>query len=211
MKHRKAAALMGLATTFMVAGTLFVPSRAEAAPVLQDPPTRTMWVIGRGNVQVIPLHDAPEALGKAMKRLPTGSPVEVFTDQLYNKYWYKTSEGFYAHVNYLTDVDPATIEGAVGGGVATDVDYEREAELLEKYGDLGLVSNLMAGIVNIGYTMDMVRDAWGNPDTTTILETTALGDNVQWIYSGREDRNPKTTTTLKFDYRKKVIDIKAEK
>ena len=209
MKHRKAAALMVLATTFMVAGTLFVPSRAEAAPVLQDPPTR--WVIGRGNVQVVPLHDTPEPLGKAMKRLPTGTPVEVFTDQLYNKYWYKTSEGFYAHVTYLSDVDPATIEGAVGGGGATDVDYEREAELLEKYGDLGMVSNLMAGIVNIGYTMDMVRDAWGNPDTTTILETTALGDNVQWIYSGREDRNPKTTTTLKFDYRKKVVDIKAEK
>jgi hypothetical protein len=73
------------------------------------------------------------------------------------------------------------------------------------------VSKIMNGAVEIGFTMDQVKDAWGNADSTTILQSTAMGDIVQWVYSGRGDTNPRTTTRLKFDERKKLIDIQAEK
>ena len=82
---------------------------------------------------------------------------------------------------------------------------------MQKYGDLGIVSKILNGAVEIGFTMDQVRDAWGNPDSTTELQSTALGSIWQWVYSGRGDRHPRRTTTMKFDERKKLIDIKTEK
>jgi hypothetical protein len=211
MKHRKAVALMAIATVLMVSGSLYAAGTSKAAPAVQDTPAKTMYVIGRGNVQVIRLYDAPDPLGKTMKTLPTGMPVEVLTDQLYNKYWYKTTEGFYAHVLYLSETDPAAMVADQAGDPTTEVDVERENELLVKYGDLTIVSKIMAGQVEVGFTMDQVQDAWGNPDSRTELQSTALGSIWQWIYSGRTDRNPRNTTTLKFDERKKLVDVKTEK
>ncbi len=77
MKLRKAAVLLALAAVVMTAGTLIMPSDAQADPVLQDPPTKTMWIVGRGAVLVVPLYDEPNPLGKAMKKLPAGTTVEV--------------------------------------------------------------------------------------------------------------------------------------
>ncbi len=206
MNHRKAAALMAVATVLMIAGTLCPTASVQA----QDPPTKTMFAIGRGQVQVIRLYDKPEPLGTTMKEVLTGMPIEVLTDQLYNKYWYKTTEGFYAHVLYLTEEDPNAEDVGMEGG-QTQEEIEHENALLQKYGDLRLVNLILTHQIQMGFTMDQVRDSWGNPDSTQELESTALGSTWQWIYSGRGDRNPKNTTTLKFDYRRKVVDIRVEK
>ena len=211
MKHRKAVAPMALATVLMVSGSLYAAGTSEAAPAVQDTPAKTMYVVGRGTVQVIRLYDAPDPLGNTMKTLPTGTPIEVLTDQLYNKYWYKTTEGFYAHVLYLSETDPAAVVADQAADPEADVNIERENALLVKYGDLTMVSKIMIGQVEVGFTMDQVRDAWGTPDSTTELQSTALGSIWQWVYSGRTDRNPRKTTTLKFDERKKLIDVKTEK
>ncbi len=208
MKHRKAAALMAVATVLMVAGTLCPTAIVEA----QDPPTKTMFALGRGQTQVIRLYDKPDPRGTTMKQIPTGLPIEVLTDQLYNKFWYKTTEGFYVHALYLTEADPSANVAEAGAEAGQqEVDSERENELLQKYGDLGLVSKILAGVVEMGYTMDQVRDAWGGPDSTLALQDTAMGTIWQWVYSGRGDRQPIKTTTLKFDERKKIVDIKTEK
>jgi hypothetical protein len=166
--------------------------------------TKTMYAMGRGTIQVIRLYDRPDPLGKTMARVLAGTEIKVFTDQLYNKYWYKTDNGYYAHIRYLSETNPMA-EAATGGEETTQVDTERESALLTKYGDLTLVRKILSHQIDIGFTMDQVLDSWGQPYSREVLQSTALGDRVQWRYEG--DRK----TYLIFDERKKVVEIRADK
>jgi hypothetical protein len=203
MKYRIISSIFSAAALVLVVGVLVVPKTAQAEPAIQDPPSKTMFVIGHGPVQVLRLYDKPDPMGKTQKTVPVGMPIEIYTDQMYNNYWYKTTEGFYAHRYYLSETDPNL---AVAAPEEEDVDSverrRREDELLEKYKDLIMVTKILQGRIEIGFTMDQVRDSWGDPDSWRVLETTAMGDRVLWEYDSTPRRG---ATRLTFDYRKKLI------
>ena len=136
-------------------------------------------------------------------------PVEVYADQMYNKHWYKTVEGFYAHSYYLSHTDPHLMVVSQDTGVTDDPDQQRREDLLlEKYKDIVMVGKIMRGECEIGFTQEQVRDSWGDPDTWRVLETTALGDRVLWEFDSTETRG---SARLTFDYRKKVVNLVIEK
>jgi len=194
---KRNSSLMLSAAAMMVAGLLSFPMNARA-----QQSTKTMYVVGRGTVQVVRLYDKPDPLGTTMKSLPSGSPIEVYTDQLYNKYWYKTSEGYYAHTLYLSDTDPNAEPGAAEGP-KTSEEQKREADLLEKYKDLDVVNNILVGNVKPGMTMSMVADSWGQPDDKRLLQGNAAGDEWLWIYD-----NAKHRADVQFDYRQRVAEVR---
>lgn len=201
MVHRSNKGLTALVAIALASA--FVLAAASEAPA-QEPATKTMYAVGRGNIQVVRLYDKPDPLGTTMEKLLPGTEVVVLTDQLYNDYWYKTSGGLYAHIRYLSESNPMAEMGAEQGA-QIDYDAERENALLAKYSDLGIVQKILAGQIDIGFTMDQVRDSWGEPDSTNLLESTSLGDRWQWRYEGDKK------AYLFFDERKKVVEIRADK
>ena len=209
MKSRIILASFCAAALVMVAGSLVMSRSALAESADQDPETKQMFVLGRGSVQVLRLYDKPDPLGKSQKIVLVGMPIEVYADQMYNKHWYKTVEGFYAHSYYLSHTDPSLMVVSQDTGVTDDPDRQRREDiLLEKYKDIIMVGKIMRGEVEIGFTQEQVRDSWGDPDTWRILETTALGDRVLWEFDSTETRGP---ARLTFDYRKKVVNLVIEK
>jgi len=201
MVHRSNKGLTALVAIALASA--FVLAAASEAPA-QEPATKTMYAVGRGNIQVIRLYDKPDPLGTTMEKLLPGSEVVVQTDQLFNNYWYKTSSGLYAHIRYLSETDPLA-EMAAESEQQVDFDAERENALLAKYSDLGIVQKILAHQVEVGFTMDQVRDSWGQPDSTTLLESTSMGDRWQWRYEGDKK------AYLFFDERKKIVEIRADK
>ncbi len=200
MKHRIAALWTG--TALMLALSLLaVPADADAQQ--EEQATKTMYIVGRGSVQVVRLYDEPDPLGTTVKTMVPGQPVDVFTDQLYNKYWYKTSDGLYAHSLYLSDVDPTAMVEGGSGEELTDAQKRREDELLEKYQDIQVVNDILLGNVRPGMTMEMVRDAWGAPDDRRQLESGATGDIWLWVYDNKERR-----VDVRFDHRQRVAEIR---
>lgn len=208
MKYRIISSIFGIAALTLVACALVIPRTAQAEPAIQDLPTKTMFVIGHGTVQVLRLYDTPDPLGKTQKSVLAGMPIEIYTDQLYNNYWYKTTEGFYAHQYYLSETDPNLAAEAVETPELTPELQRREDEMLEKYKDLVLVGKIIRGDIEVGFTMDQVRDSWGEPDNWRILESTALGDRVLWEYDPLPNRG---AARLTFDYRKKLVNYVVEK
>jgi len=212
MKCRIAVTLAGIAAIVMIAGTVVLPDSARAATVLQaqeqEPALQTMWVVARGRVLVLRLYDTPEVLGKTMATIPAGQTIEVHTDQMYNKYWFKTKEGYYAHSYYLTDVDPA-FDPAAERAAMSEEQLQRENELLDKFGDLRWVSLILSHEIQIGMTMEMVTESWGRPDDFNVIQTSMGRDEYTWTYyTPPGDRK---RTVVKFDYRKVVIDIATDK
>ena len=209
MKSRIIFASFCVASLVMVAGSLNVSRSVLAESVDQDPGTKQMFVVGRGNVQILRLYDKPDPLGKQQKVVLVGMPIEVQTDQMYNKHWYKTVEGFYAHSYYLSNTDPNLMVAVQDAVASDDPDrMRREDILLEKYKDIVIVGKIMRGECEIGFTQEQVRDSWGDPDSWRILETTALGDRVLWEFDSTEARGP---ARLTFDYRKKLVNLVIEK
>ena len=199
MKHRgnhdwTAPVALALAVAFLL---------SAAPPVGAQTETKTMYAMGRGIVQVIRLYDEPSPLGKTVERVLPGTEIKVLTDQLYNKYWYKTEAGHYAHIRYLSETDPMA-EVAPSEGTE-EIDPERENALLAKYGDLAIVQKILSHQIEIGFTMDQVIDSWGQPYNREILQSTALGDRVQWRYEADKK------AYLIFDERKKLVEIRADK
>jgi len=201
MKHRIAALWTG-AVVMLAVSLLAVPAVADAQQ--EEQATKTMYIVGRGSVQVIRLYDEPDPLGTTVKTMVPGQPVEVYTDQMYNKYWFKTTEDLYAHSLYLSDVDPTAVTEGEQSEEMTEAQRRREDELLQKYQDLQVVNDILLGNVKPGMTMEMVEDAWGPPDNRTILETGATGDIWLWTYDNEERR-----VDVKFDHRKRVAEIRA--
>ena len=167
---------------------------------LAQPSTKTMYTVGRGSIQVIRIYDAPDPLGKTVQTLVPGNEVEVYTDELHNKYWYKTTEGHFAHSLYLSETNPL-IEAEERGDVP--VDRAREDRLMQKYRDIAIVNNIMVGNVQIGWTQDMVVDAWGDPDSRELLRSDVQGDIWMWLYD-----NPERKVDLVFDHRQRVAEIR---
>ena len=201
MKHRIAVLWTG-AVVMLALSLLALPSDAVAQQ--EEQATKTMYIVGRGPVQVIRLYDEPDPLGTTVKTMVPGQPVEVYTDQMYNKYWYKTSEDLYAHSLYLSEVDPtAQMEGG-GEEELTEAQRRREDELLEKYKDIQVVNDILVGNVKPGMTMEMVEDAWGQPDDRRMLESGPTGDIWLWVYDNEERR-----VDVKFDHRERVAEIRA--
>ncbi|MFO7768144.1 MAG: hypothetical protein R6W82_04185 [bacterium] len=202
MKHRIAALWTG--TAVMVALSLLaLPADADAQQ--EEQATKTMYIVGRNDVQVIRLYDEPDPLGTTVETMVPGQTVEVFTDRMYNKYWYKTSEGHYAHSLYLSEVDPTVSAGSgEAGEELTEAQREREDELLEKYKDIQVVNDILVGNVKPGMTMEMVEDAWGQPDDRRILESGPTGDIWLWVYDNEERK-----VDVVFDHRKRVAEIRA--
>ncbi len=184
-----------LTVAFMLASAPDASAQAEA---------KTMYAVGRGTVLVVRLYDKPDPLGKTMEKVLPGTQIKVLTDQLYNKYWYKTDTGLYAHIHYLSETDPMA-EVAATQDVAAEADTEREGALLAKYSDIAIVQKILNHQIDIGFTMDQVRDAWGQPYDTKILESTSLGERWQWRYEADKK------AFLIFDERKKLVDIRADK
>ncbi len=61
---------------------------------------------------------------------------------------------------------------------------QKEAEIIRKYGKAAL-EQMKSGIVKIGWTTDMCKEAWGKP-TDINVTTTQYGTTTQWVYgSGR--------------------------
>ncbi len=206
MKSRIILASFCAAALVVVAGSLVMPRGAMAESADQDPETKQMFVVGRGPVQILRLYDNPDPLGKTQKIVLVGMPVEVYTDQMYNKHWYKTVEGFYAHSYYLVHTDPNLMVVSQDTGVADNTDrQQREDELLEKYKDIVMVGKIMRGEIEIGFTQEQVRDTWGDPDSWQVLETTALGDRVLWEYEPNDRNRLGGSARLTFDYRKKLV------
>ena len=201
MKHRIAALWTG-AVVMLALSLLALPSDAVAQQ--EEQATKTMYIVGRGPVQVIRLYDEPDPLGTTVKTMVPGQPVEVFTDQMFNKYWYKTSEGLYAHSLYLSEVDPTVEMGGSGEDEMTEAQRRREDELLEKYKDIQVVNDILVGNVKPGMTMEMVEDAWGQPDDRRMLESGPAGDIWLWVYDNEERR-----VDVKFDHRERVAEIRA--
>jgi|GEM_PF-1712641 len=204
MKYRIISSIFIAAALTVFSCALVLPESAQAETAIQDPPTKMMYVIGHGAIQVLRLYDTPDPLGKTQKTIPVGMQVEVYMDQLYNKYWYKTTEGFYAHQYYISETDPNLAAIPEAAEELSPEQQRREDELLDKYKDLVIVGKILRGEIEIGFTMDQVRDSWGEPDNWRILETTALGDNVLWEYDAQPGRG---ATRLTFDYRKKLVNM----
>lgn len=209
MKYRMISSMFSAAALVLVVGVLAVPKTTKAGPVFQDPPTRTMYVVGHGPVQVLRLYDQPDPLGKTQKVVPVGMPVEVYTDQLYNKYWYKTTEEFYAHQYYLTEIDPSLAAAEEAVEEISPEDRQREDELLAKYMDIEIVSMILRKEIRVGFTQDQVRDSWGEPDSWHLSKTTAMGDEVMWEYDALPGK--RGAARLSFDYRKKLVNYVVEK
>lgn len=210
MKQRIAISLAGIATVVMIAGTFAVASRAQAEPVFQEqePALKTMWVVARGSVIVLRLYDKPDPLGKTMVTIPAGQPIEVFTDEIHNKHWFKTKDGHYAHSYYLTDVDPAYDPEAERAAMSSE-EMARENELLDKGYSISDIALILSNEIKIGFTMEMVMDAWGNPDDT-LIKSTAMGrDEFTWTYYSPPGGRKRTV--LSFDYRKVVYQIATDK
>lgn len=208
MKNRISASLFSLVAMALVVGTFLLPEPAMAQEQEQEQAdVQTMWVVARGEVLVLRLYDEPDPLGKTQKTVPAGSELKVHTDQVYNKYWYKTTEGFYAHSYYLTNVDPSYDPEAQRAQMS-DEERQREGELMDKYNNLSIVSDILSQRIQIGFTMEQTMESWGNPDDQRISPTT-MGDNYVWTYY-----NPPggiKRTVIKFDHRKKIISMQTDK
>jgi len=179
---------------------------AAAPPTGAQTETKTMYAVGRGTVQVVRLYDKPDPLGKTMEKVLPGTEIKVLTDQLYNKFWYKTESGLYAHIRYLSETDPMAEEGGAESAVAAEeADTARENELLAKYSDMTIVRKILNHQIDIGFTMDQVIDAWGQPYDRKILESTSLGERWQWRYEADK------RAFLIFDERKKIVEIRFDK
>jgi hypothetical protein len=189
--------------TAPVALVLTVAFMLAAAPQA-GAQTKTMYAAGRGTVQVVRLYDKPDPLGKTMERVLPGTEIKVLTDQLYNKYWYKTETGLYAHIRYLSETNPMA-EDVESESAPAEADPERESELLAKYTDMTIVKKILSHQIDIGFTMDQVIDSWGEPYDRKILESTSLGDRWQWRYEADKK------AYLIFDERKKLVEIRADK
>lgn len=208
MKSRIILASFCVTALVIVTGSLVLSRSALAEPADQDPETKQMFVMGRGPVQILRLYDKPDPLGKSQKIVLVGMPIDVYTDQMYNKHWYKTVEGFYAHSYYLSNTDPNLMTVSDDTGVTGDPDIQRREDLLlEKYLDIVMVGKIMRREVEIGFTQEQVRDAWGDPDSWQVLETTALGDRVLWEFEPNDNNNLKGSARLTFDYRKKLVNL----
>ncbi|MFC1628872.1 hypothetical protein ACFL3H_07145 [Gemmatimonadota bacterium] len=206
MKRRIGIALVGAATLVMLVGIFSFPVQVKAQQ--QDESTvKTMWVVPRGAVLSLRLYDKPDPLGTTMKTVPAGLPIEVETAEMYAKYWYKTTEGYYAHFYYLTDVDPA-FDAAAERATMSEADLQREDELLQKYPNLARVAEIMGQRVSIGMEMEMVIDSWGRPDDQRTVPST-MGDTFTWTY----DTPPGglNRTVIKFNEVKKVISIATDR
>ncbi len=167
-----------------------------------------MWVVPRGQIMVLRLYDEPNPLGTTMATIPAGMEIKVHVDQMYNKYWYKTEEGYYAHRYYLTDVDPAYDPEAERAQMSQE-DLAREQELLEKYNDIRIVNAIMAQAVpQVSWTMEMVIDSWGNPDDRQTIEK-PMGSEYTWIYY--EPPGGINRTVIKFDHRRVVINVATDR
>ncbi len=206
MKRRIGIAFAGAATLVMLAGLFSFPTQVRAQEQ-DDAGVQTMWVVPRGEVLILRLYDEPNPLGKTQKIVPAGQPVEVETAEMHNKYWYKTTEGFYAHFYYLTDVDPAHDPEAERDAMSDEMRV-REDELLKKYNNIQLVQTILSQKTEIGMTMAMVMDSWNAPDDTITIPGT-MGGTWSWIYY-----TPPTgfkRTVIKFNEAKKVISIQVDK
>jgi len=206
MKRRIGIAFAGAATLVMLAGLFSFPTQVRAQEQ-DDAGVQTMWVVPRGTVLILRLYDEPNPLGKTQKTIPAGQPIEVESNEMHNKYWYKTSEGYYAHFYYLTDVDPA-LDPEADRAAMSDEMRAREDELLKKYNNIQLVQNILAQKTEIGMSMDMIMDSWGSPDEYITIPGT-MGDSYSWIYF-----TPPTgfkRTVIKFNERKMVISIQVDK
>jgi hypothetical protein len=190
----------------MLAGLFSIPVQVQAQDQ-EDSGVQMMWVVPRGEVLILRLYDEPDPLGKTMKTVPAGQPIEIETGEMHNKYWYRTTEGYYAHFYYLTDIDPA-LDPEAGRAAMTSEQLAREDELLEKYNDLRLVADIMAQKVNIGMAMEMVMDSWGRPDEQQTIPGT-MGDSYTWIYFTPPGGIKRTV--IKFNERKRVISIVTDK
>jgi hypothetical protein len=134
--------------------------------------------------------------------------IKIYTDQMYNKYWFKTDEGYYAHRYYLTNVDPAFDAEAAHAGMSEE-ELERERQLLEKYNDVGIVSDIMNhSVPKVGWSMEMVIDSWGNPDDRQTVQQT-MGDEHTWIYY--EPPGGINRTVIKFDHRRRVVNVATDR
>ncbi len=205
MKRRIGIALAGAATLVMLVGLFSFPIQVQAQE--EESTVKTMWVVPRGTVLILRLYDKPDPLGSTMKTVMAGEPIEVETAEMHAKYWYKTTEGFYAHSYYLTDVDPA-YDAEAERAEMSDEDVRWEDELLKKYNDIGLVLEIMNQKIRIGMSMEMVMDSWGRPDDQRIVPGT-MGDSFTWTYDippGDIKR-----TVVNFNERKRVINIATDK
>lgn len=206
MKRRIGIALAGAATLVMLAGLFSFPIQVQAQEQ-EESTVKTMWVVPRGTVLVLRLYDKPDPLGKTMKKVMAGDTIEVESAEMHAKYWYKTTEGFYAHSYYLTDVDPA-YDAEAERAAMSDEDVRWEDELLKKYNDIRLVLEIMNQKIRIGMSMEMVMDSWGRPDDQRIVPGT-MGDTYTWTYDippGDIKR-----TVVNFNEIKKVVNIATDR
>ena len=206
MKRRIGITLAGAATLVMLVGLFSFPIQVQAQEQ-EESTVKTMWVVPRGTVLILRLYDKPDPLGSTMKTVMAGETIEVETAEMHAKYWYKTTEGFYAHSYYLTDVDPA-YDAEAERAEMSDEDVRWEDELLKKYNDIGLVLEIMNQKIRIGMSDEMVMDSWGRPDDHRIVPGT-MGDSYTWTYympPGGIKR-----TVVNFNERKRVINIATDK
>ena len=205
MKRRIGITLAGAATLIMLVGLFSFPVQVQAQE--EESTVKTMWVVARGTVLSLRLYDKPDPLGTTVKTIPAGMPIEVETAEMHAKYWYKTTEGHYAHSYYLSDVDPA-FDAEAQRASMSDEDREREDELLRKYNDLRLVQDILNKRIAIGYTMEQMIDAWGRPDEQRTTPGT-MGDTYTWEYYTPPGGGKRTV--IKFNEVKRVVEIAADK
>ncbi len=206
MKRQIGIALAGAATLVMLVGLFSFPIQVQAQEE-EESTVKTMWVVPRGTVLSLRLYDKPDPLGSTMKTVPAGLPIEVESAEMYAKYWYKTTEGYYAHSYYLTDVDPA-FDPEAERATMSEEDVRREDELLRKYNNLQLVQDILNKRIAIGYTMEMMIDSWGRPDEQRTVPGT-MGDKYTWEYYTPPGGIKRTV--INFNEVKKVINIATDR